>query len=67
MATQSAVLGKALAEPQSLAEERLVNAILSDAPKSADTSESLKLLKSLYDKDDKDSSTRDDRYYQSRI
>ena len=54
MTTQSAILGKALAEPQSLAEERLVNAILSDAPESADTSEgnlmSLKLLKSLYDK-----------------
>ena len=63
MTTQSAILGKALAEPQSLAEERLVNAILSDAPESADTSEgnlmSLKLLKSLYDNDDdKDASTR---------
>jgi len=52
MTTQSAVLGKALAEPHTLADERVINALLTDSPESADTSEgnlmSLKLLRSIY-------------------
>ena len=52
MTTQSLVLGKALAEPQTLADERVINSLLTDSPESADTSEgnlmSLKLLRSIY-------------------
>src|SRR5690606_6571832 len=58
MTTQSAILGKALAEPQTLADERAINALLTDSPESADTSEgnlmSLK-LRAIY-KDEKDKS-----------
>jgi len=61
MTTQSAILGKALAEPQTLADERAINALLTDSPESADTSEgnlmSLK-LRAIY-KDDSDSSYKE--------